>query len=160
MTIQAHTQRTREDLTADGKLGSINIPLLDLELDHVMPDELHLMLRVMDVLIQGLIDTVLAYDRHQHRLSRSRRAFKTLDGPMLNNLMMAIKSCGVYFYVIELENGKIEWPSLLGNDKLKLLRQLPDKLRDCHPAEMVTEVQTLWKVCLSQNISTYVPVIY
>ena len=51
MTIQTHMQRTREDLTADGKLGSINIPLLDLELDHVMPDELHLMLRVMDVLI-------------------------------------------------------------------------------------------------------------
>ena len=102
---------------------------------------------------------MLAYDRHQHRLLRSWRAFKTLDGPMLNNLMMAIKSCGVYFYVIELENGRIEWPSLLGNDKLKLLRQLPDKLRDCHPAEMVTEVQTLWKVCLSQNISTYVPVI-
>ena len=147
MTIRAHKQRTRADLTADGKLGSINIPLLDLELDHVIPDELHLMLRVMDVLIQGLIDTVLAYDRHQHRLSGSRRCYKALDGPMLNNLMMAIKSCGVYFYVTEQENGKMEWPSLLGNDKLKLLKHLPEKLSDCHPAEMVTEVQTLWKVC-------------
>ena len=111
------------------------------------------MLRVMDVLIQGLIDTVLAYDRHQHRLSRSKRSFKALDGPMLNNLVMAIKSCGVSFYVFEPGNdGKMEWPSLLGNDKLKLLKQLPDKLSDCHPAEMVTEVQTLWKVC-HKNIS-------
>ena len=111
MTIRTHMQRTCEHLTADGKLGSINVPLLDLKLDHVMPDELHLMLRVMDVLIQGLIDTALAYDRHQHRLLRSQHAFKALDGPMLNNPMMAIKSCGVYFYVIELENGKIEWPT-------------------------------------------------
>ena len=65
----------------------------------------------------------------------------------LNNLMMAIKSCGIYFYVTKQENGKMEWPSLLGNDKLKLLKQLPNKLSDCHPAEMVTEVQTLWWVC-------------
>ena len=79
MTIHTHKQRTRADLTADGKLGSINMPLLDLELDHVIPDELHLLLRVMDVLIQGLIDTVLAYDRHQHRLSRSKRTYKALD---------------------------------------------------------------------------------
>ena len=99
-----------------------------------MPDELHLVLRLMDVLIQGLIDTVLAYDRHQHRLSRSWRTFKALDGPML---MMAIKSCGVYFYVTELENGKMEWSSLLGNDKLKLLKQQP--CRDGHRSENTME---------------------
>ena len=51
----------RADLTANGKLGCINIPLLDLELEHIIPDELHLMLRVIDVLIQGLRDTVLVY---------------------------------------------------------------------------------------------------
>ena len=64
MTITSHTPRTHSHLKGDGKLCSINVPFLDLELNHVIPDELHLMLRVMDVLIQGLIDTVLAYDRH------------------------------------------------------------------------------------------------
>jgi len=93
MAIHTHKQRTCVDLTADGKLRSINISLLDLELDDVIPDELHLMLRVMNVLIQGLIEL---FDRHKHRLSGSKHTFKALDGPMLNNLMMAIKSCGVY----------------------------------------------------------------
>ena len=58
------------------------------------------MLRVMDVLIQGLMDTVLAYDRHQHKLSRSRRSFKPIDRPMLNNLVMSIRKCGVAMFLL------------------------------------------------------------
>ena len=54
----------------------------------------------------------------------------------------------------------MEWPSLLGNDKLVLLKHLPDKLSDCHPAEMVIEVQTLWNVChkiyYTGNILNYI----
>ena len=49
-----HTPRTRADLSGDGKLSSINVPLLDLELDHIIPDELHLMVRVMDVSFKPL----------------------------------------------------------------------------------------------------------
>ena len=87
MTITSHTQRTHAHLKGDGKLCSINVPLLDLELNHVIPDELHFMLRVMDgAHSRTYRHCVLAYDRHQHRLSRSRRSFKPLDGPMLNNL--------------------------------------------------------------------------
>ena len=146
MTITSHTPRIHAHLKGDGKLGSINIPLLDLELNHVIPDELHLMLRVMDVLIQGLIDTVLAYDRHQHRLSRSHRSFKPLDGPMLNNLVMSIRKCGIYFCLYEQADGSMEWPSLLGPDKIKLLKQLPNEFGNCQPAEMAEDVQQLWKV--------------
>jgi len=104
----------------NGKLGRINIPLLDLELDHVIPDELHLMLRVMDVLIQGLIDTVLVYDRHQHRLSHSHSSYKALDGCMLNNLVMSIRKYGVYFCLHEQGDETMEWLSLLGPDKIQV----------------------------------------
>ena len=89
-----HTERTRAQLTGNGNLSSINAPLLNLELDHVIPDELHLMLRVMDVLIEALVCAATAYDNHQHTLLRSRGAFKAINGPMLNNLVMAIKSVG------------------------------------------------------------------
>ena len=41
-------------------LGCKNAPLLELELDHIIPDELHLVLRVMDMLIQALIGTAVA----------------------------------------------------------------------------------------------------
>jgi len=127
MTITAHIPWTRTHLTGNGKLGSIDIPLPDLELDQVIPDELHLMLRVMDVLIQGLTDTVLAYDRHQHRLSHSHSSYKALDGHMLNNLVMSIRKCGVYFCLYKQGDGTMEWPSLLGPDKIKLLKQLPSE---------------------------------
>ena len=94
MAISTHEARTQADLTGNGKLCSVNVPLLDLEFNHVIPDELHLMLRVMDVLIQGIIDTAVEYDRVQHNLSHSRHSYKTLEGAMLNNL---ITSCGVQF---------------------------------------------------------------
>jgi len=64
------------------------------------------MLRVMDVLIQGLIDTVLA-----HRLSHSCSNYKVLDRPMLNNLVISIRKCGVYFCLHEQGDGSMEWPS-------------------------------------------------
>lgn len=146
MTITSHNLRTHMHLGGDGKLGSINVPLLDLELDHVIPDELHLMLRIMDVLIQGLIDTAMVYDRHQHRLSHCRCSYKALDGLMLNNLMTAIRKCGVYFCLYEQGDGTMEWPSLLGPDKIKLLKQLPREFTNCQPPEMATDVQKLWQV--------------
>ena len=154
MDIESHTPRNCGDLKGDGNLNSVNVPLIDLELDHVVPDELHLMLRVMDVLIQGLKDTVLAYDRHQHRLSCCRRSFKPLDGPMLNNLVMSIRKCGVYFCLFEKENGKMEWPSLLGPDKIKLLKHLPKEFAKCQPAEVAKAVEQLWKVAIAVHNET------
>ena len=61
---------------------------------------------------------------------------------------MAIRNCGIYFCVFEQEDGKMEWPSLLENDKLKLPKHLPDRFGDCQPAEIFTEVKTLWKVTI------------
>ena len=36
--------------------------------------------------------------------------------------------------------------SLMGGDKLKLLKTLLDKLDICHPVDMVLDIKTLWKV--------------
>jgi hypothetical protein len=38
-------------------------PLLDIDLDHVIVDELHLMLRVTDVMIENLIREMLDWDK-------------------------------------------------------------------------------------------------
>ena len=122
-------------------------------MDHVIHDELHLMLRVMDVVIQSIIDNAVKYDRVQHNLSHSRRSYKTLEGAMLNNLMTAITGCGIQFSWHEQDDGKVEWPSLVGSEKLKLLRELPDKFIDCQPAEMVTELKRVGKVLHHKCIS-------
>lgn len=142
-----HEKRQLSDLKADGEFSSIKNPLLDLELDHIIPDELHLMLRVTDVLIKALIETAMTYDKHQHRVLRIRRSYKVLDGPLLSKLVLAICDCGVHFNIYEKkENDSVEWPSLLGPDKIKLLKLLPAKLAGCQPPEMVKPTQKLWEV--------------
>ena len=40
----------------------IHPPLLDIELDHVVPDELHLLLRIMDVMIKNIIMDAVSWD--------------------------------------------------------------------------------------------------
>ncbi|XP_065892708.1 uncharacterized protein [Dysidea avara] len=145
MTL-THCPRSLSDLKGNGDFSNIHKPLLNLDLDHIIPDELHLMLRVTDRLITALIQTAKSYDQHQHRLERIRRAYKVLDGERIKNLIAAIRECGVYFNIYEDdESGKVEWPSLLGPDKLKLLKNLPDKLVGCQPPEMVPLTQNLWK---------------
>ena len=56
---------------------------------------------------------------------------------------MSIRKCRVYFCLYEQGDGSMEWPSLLGPDKIKLLKQLSS---NCQPAEMAEDVQKLWKV--------------
>ena len=73
MTLEPQ-KRQLADLRADGNFSSIHKPLLDLELDYIIPGELHLMLRISNVLIKALTDTSKTYDRHQHRVSRIQRS--------------------------------------------------------------------------------------
>ena len=63
--------RKHEDLKGDGNFSCENLPLLHIELDHMMPDELHLMLRVTGVLIEAAINAVTAYDHHYHHITCS-----------------------------------------------------------------------------------------
>ena len=55
-----------KDLKGKGEYYNDRKPLMNVELNHIVPDELHLLLRVTDVLIEGLIRTVIAHDKQQH----------------------------------------------------------------------------------------------
>jgi len=122
----------------------------------VIPDELHMMLRVTDTLLEALITTTTAYDRQQHQIAQRSRhkrlpAYKMLDGDMLNKLIVAINDCGVTFKMWfdkeDHEKDKsLKWTSLMGPDKIKLLKALPEKLDSCQPSDMAKDVADLWKV--------------
>ena len=61
-------QRTLKELKELSKKGRENFccdhePLLNIELDHVILDELHLLLRVVDVLLNNLLEDVLHWDK-------------------------------------------------------------------------------------------------
>ena len=105
-------------------------PLVKIELDHVILDELHLLLRILDVLIQNLIRDALQWDQKDN-WNKKRGAQKNTH---LNELQKAIRSCRISFEIWEKTNadgkgsGQYDCTSLLGSDKKKLQKDLPSKL--------------------------------
>lgn len=102
------------------KLGCKYAPLLNLEPDDIICDELHLLLRVMDILIQALINTAKAYDADE--ADRLEQTIKATEGPLIQRLVKTINECGVHFYIWEDKTkDEIQWPSIMGPAKRKLL---------------------------------------
>ena len=95
--------------------GKIHQPLINLKLTHVVPDELHLMLRVTDVLTRNLITAAITHDIS---MTINRPAnYDILTGQMLNTLLNAIRSCGVPFNVWADRKNVFDCTSLMGKDK-------------------------------------------
>ena len=65
----------------------VHQPLLNIPLDHIILDELHLMLRVTDVLISNLIEDVMQWDEKDNILSGKFHEFVTTFYPATPNLM-------------------------------------------------------------------------
>jgi len=84
----SHSPRALSDLNGNGQFSK---PLLNLNLAHIIPDQLHLMLGVTDRLIKAVIQTAIAYDKHQHQLQRIRYAYKVIDGTLMTKLIAAIR---------------------------------------------------------------------
>ena len=86
--------------TAAVHQGSVNRPLTAIPVDHMMIDELHLFLRIFDVMLIKMSE------------------------PHTQQLVAYIRSCGVSFNIWESESsdGKVEWTSLTGEAKKKVLK--------------------------------------
>ena len=148
----APLKRTIEEVIAMAGKANKNYccarqPLLHIDLDHVVVDELHLMLRIVDVLIDNLIEEVLEWDKMED-LRKKRNEER---GIHLNKLISTIRSCGVSFNIWQKTNadgkmsGKYECTSLLSNDKKILLNILPAKLRTVIHEESCNEVIKIWE---------------
>ena len=79
----------------------VHKPLLNIPLDHIILDELHLMLRVTDVLIGNIIEDVMQWDDKES--ARAHTGKKTIH-LHVDKLTQAINSCGVSFSVWEKRN--------------------------------------------------------
>ena len=108
-------------------------PLLNIDLDHVVLDELHLLLRIMDVLINNLVIEAVEWDRKENF---NKRKADQKDSH-IKTLQSTIRSCGISFEIWEKTNGdgkgsgQYDFTSLLGSDQKKLLNDLPQKLNTC-----------------------------
>ena len=109
-----------------------------------MPDELHLMLRVTDVLTRNLITAAIAFDWAATNVQRA--SFDIKSGQMIINLLTAIRSCGVTFDIWPNKTTVFDFTSLMGKEKVKLLDSLPQKLDGCQPDEFCGIVQKIWNV--------------
>lgn len=147
-----YQKRTLDALLSDNRsdprgkqlrLGQIDKPLLHIELDHVVPDELHLMLRITDVLTRNVIHAAMSEDVKLTHIDKLQR-------PKILSLMKEIRSCGVSFHIwmSKSEEGGFTFTSLVGNDKLKLLKQLPAKFSNCQPKTYYKTVKEIWEVCI------------
>lgn len=128
----------------------INKSLFDIELDHIILDELHLMLRVTDRLTENLIQEVMDKDGKENV---NNHKGKKHEGVHLKKLIKAINDLGMTFAIWEKKNadgkgsGSHDWTSLMGSEKKKLMRLLPAKLEemDILFTESKGTVIKLWK---------------
>ena len=121
-----------------------------------MLDEVHLLLRIADVLMNNLIEDAIERDDKESVLMAKRRE-KLERGKHLRKLAETINSCGVTFNVWEKKNadgkgsGTVDWTSLMEDEKRKLLKLLPDKLVEqtdgIHQSTASTVIK-IWRVRL------------
>jgi len=126
-------KRTLDNIIKDHskkKYSCKHLPLIQIEPDYVIPDELHLLLRITDVLLRNLIATAITHDK---RTLRTRWKLKT--GPMLYQLISNIRRCGIPFKIWKNEDTQKSedycFTSLTGNNKKKLLKYFPSKIPLC-----------------------------
>ena len=96
-------KRTLEDLKKSATKSSkesycsVKTPLLNIELDHVIPGELHLLLRIMDVLINNLVKDAINWDVSDNWKRKKSEHTNT----HLTELKDTILSCCISFDVWE-----------------------------------------------------------
>lgn len=145
-----HFGRLREHATSC-EFCCINQPFLNIPLHRIVLDELHLLLRITDVLVGNLIEDAMEWDDRED-FSKKRGEPK---GCHLSHLTQVINSCGITFSVWEKKDGdgkgmgKMDWTSLMGDERKKLLKNLPAKLESSQDSIHRDTAQTvikIWKV--------------
>ena len=129
-------------------LGCVLPPLIKIPLDRVVLDELHLLLRVMDVLIRNLI---LYADSEDHR----QKSHHGIESNNIRKLEQAIRSCGVCFQIWQNKEptgkpipGSFACTALSGKHKLQVLKNLPTKMDTILEESLAPSVAKLWNVRL------------
>ena len=135
-------KRTAASLRENAKtksLGSKHQPLLDIEPDDIIPDDLHLLLRICDKLLKNLIDDAKNVETMSDILGSKVKTVETLAEK--------IRDCGVNFHIwkSKSESLDIEWSSLNGDDYKKLLSNLPEKLCFLINHDTHDSVVDLWR---------------
>lgn len=135
------------------RLGVQNKPLFSFDPDSVVIDELHLFMRIFDILIRNLIYELINGDRR----ARDRRSLT--DTPSLKKLETIISGFGVTFRVWEKReasgkpSGIYDWTSLKGSDMKKVLQSLPSHFNSLLRADIQEVMAKIWMVSIIATIT-------
>ena len=132
--------------TCNRHKGCIHPPLVNTDPNSIVLDELHLMLRIGNVLIRNLI----LFAHSQDHYSQEHLREKTHH---IQELERAISSCGVSFHIWQKRestgkpiSGRYDWTALTGTHKLKVLQRLPEKMHTILPEGVCGKIVHLWNV--------------
>lgn len=94
--------------------GSIQLPLTKIPVDHFIIDELHVLCRIFDVMVDNLIALAVLMDKQARDGSQHH----------INGLAVAIRECDVTFHIWkDLEkDGKYKCTSLTGGGRKKVIK--------------------------------------
>ena len=100
----AYIEDDIEKYVSEQKFCFVETPLLKIPFDHIILDELHLLLRITDVLLSNLIEDAMEWDDKSDFLKKKAEP----KGAHLQKLIAIINSCGVTFTIWEKKdaNGK------------------------------------------------------
>ncbi len=131
----------RRPLGKLGKYCQAHPPLLHIDLNHIMIDELHVLLRVGGILIRNLIMDAHRLDERASLLGR-KKVTSAMD-----NLVAMIRSCGVAFKVWDTKDKSLglDYTSCTGNQMKALFKLLPDKIRQSELISKPDLVANLWE---------------
>ncbi len=90
-TVDTISQCLQQLPTSKLKFGCVCPPLLNVAISNIVVDELHLMLRVTDVLIRNLIWAMLHLDTKEQHQGK--------EAQFVDRLLSKIRSCGITFRV-------------------------------------------------------------
>ncbi|CAB3983147.1 Hypothetical predicted protein [Paramuricea clavata] len=103
--------------------------------------------KIVDILTKSLVNESLEWDIK----GNGNKAPKDRTSKHLSDIVTCIQACGVSFNVWEKRNGDgkgsgvYDFTSLMGSDKKKLLRDLPDKLDGVIKPTQSESVIKIWK---------------
>ena len=95
-TFPRRTQQSINScLKSRDKKGCKFSPLIKIPIDNIVIDELHLMLRITDVLLRNLVWAMEKLDQNERQQGKQRSA----SNNHLDQLVNTIRSCGITFRV-------------------------------------------------------------
>ena len=138
-----YARTLRSLLKGPKEKGRIHPPLIEIDIDHAITDELHLFLRITDVLTRNVVLEMREWDV----LEVGSTSADEGKGPHVAALIAAFEDLGITFSVwSSAKKGQdMDFTSLMGPAKRKMLAKLPQKFNTLLRSETSAEVKWLWE---------------